>query len=350
MTAARPAGSARTRARHLHPAPQPSAPAAPSGARTLPTAAGGAPAARPPRSAAATARAWAELLRIPAVFTVPGDVLAGTAAAGARAGRSTALAIGASVCLYEAGMALNDWADRDEDAVQRPQRPLPSGRIRPRAALAAAGTLSVAGLALAACAGRRTFAVAAPLAATVWAYDLKLKHTPAGPVAMAAARSLDLLLGAAATDGPLRPALAPAALLGSHTCAVTLVSRREAEGGSTTAPLVALVATAAVATTVSGGAGVLRGAKVLRGADVSREGAVRSALALGYGVTFARPLAHAVLNPSPVLTQRAVGAGIRATIALQGALAAWAGAPGTGLLATALAPVAARLARRVSTT
>ncbi|NEC71482.1 prenyltransferase, partial [Streptomyces rochei] len=30
-----------------------------------------------------TARAWAELLRLPALFTVPGDALAGAAATGA---------------------------------------------------------------------------------------------------------------------------------------------------------------------------------------------------------------------------------------------------------------------------
>ncbi|MYW10080.1 prenyltransferase, partial [Streptomyces sp. SID2563] len=70
-----------------------------------------------------TARAWAELLRISALFTVPGDALAGAAAATRRPDRSTALAMGASLCLYEAGMALNDWADRDEDAVDRPHRP-----------------------------------------------------------------------------------------------------------------------------------------------------------------------------------------------------------------------------------
>ncbi|MDQ0577954.1 UbiA family prenyltransferase [Streptomyces rishiriensis] len=34
-------------------------------------------------------------------------------------------------------MALNDWADREEDAAaERPHRPLPSGRIAPAQALA----------------------------------------------------------------------------------------------------------------------------------------------------------------------------------------------------------------------
>ena len=37
----------------------------------------------------------------------------------------------ASVCLYWAGMSANDWADRDLDAKERPERPIPSGRVTP---------------------------------------------------------------------------------------------------------------------------------------------------------------------------------------------------------------------------
>lgn len=191
---------------------------------------------------------WAELLRVSALFTVPGDALAGAAAARCGPNRGTALAVCASLCLYEAGMALNDWADRDIDAVERPGRPLPSGRIAPGAALTAATGLTAAGLLCAAAAGRPALATATALAGTVWAYDLGLKNTPAGPPAMAAARALDLLLGATASaPAALRSALPPAALLGAHTLAVTTVSRREAVGGSSAAPLGALAAGMAIA-------------------------------------------------------------------------------------------------------
>ncbi|WP_252541993.1 UbiA family prenyltransferase, partial [Streptomyces sp. RO-S4] len=113
------------------------------------------------------AAAWAELVRLPALFTVPGDTLAGMAAAGRTPGPRALLPVGSSLCLYAAGMVLNDWADRAEDAVERPHRPLPSGRVRPAAAFAAACGLTGAGLLLAARAGRPALAVAAPLAATV---------------------------------------------------------------------------------------------------------------------------------------------------------------------------------------
>ncbi|MGV9237525.1 SCO3242 family prenyltransferase [Streptomyces nigra] len=309
-------------------------------------------------------RAWAELLRLPALFTVPGDALSGAVAAGARPGPRTLLAIGSSLCLYEAGMALNDWADRAEDAVERPHRPLPSGRIRPSSALTAACALTAAGLGLAAGAGRPALAVATPLAATVWAYDLGLKHTPAGPVAMAAARGLDHLLGAAATTGRPRAALSSAALLGTHTLAVTAVSRRETQGGTSLPPLAALGATAVLARVVAAGgrreeAAGAQGAPSLRGGDSQRGSlrggptpaqALRTALAATYAVTAGRPYTHAALNPSPPLTQRAVGGGIRATIPLQAALAARAGAGLTALAIAALAPLGRRYAKKVSIT
>ncbi|MFJ8660708.1 SCO3242 family prenyltransferase [Streptomyces sp. NPDC093795] len=307
---------------------------------------------------AGKARAWAELLRVSALASVPGDALAGAAAAGARPGRGTLCAIGASLCLYEAGMALNDWADRAEDAAERPHRPLPSGRITPGAALAASAALTATGLGLAAHAGRRALAVATALATTVWAYDLGLKHTPAGPATMATARALDLLLGATASmpaagrtgrsgpgtgSGPPvtsgRPAdaralraLPSAALLGAHTYAVTAVSRHETQGGSTRTPLAALAVTLAVAGATSGAA---------------RLGPL---LALAYARTPATLLLHAALNPSAALTERAVGGGIRATIPLQAALAARAGAPGTALALLGLVPAARALARKVSPT
>ncbi|MEU9174956.1 SCO3242 family prenyltransferase [Streptomyces sp. NPDC048420] len=317
-------------------------------------------------------RDWAELLRVSALFTVPGDALAGAAATGMRPGRGTAYAVGASLCLYEAGMALNDWADRDEDAVERPHRPIPSGRIPPAAALGAAGLLTAAGLTLAARAGRPALAVASALAATVWAYDLRLKHTPAAPAGMAAARALDLVLGATATMSvpygqkpaePDRPPVTesaklasltvpqarhsvtpgavlrigtPAAALAAHTYTVTAVSRHEAYGGSTRTPLAALGATTTLGLLLAHTRATARPLAALAAAAYVR--------------TSALPYLHAALNPSAPLTQRAVGGGIRAVIPLQAALAARSGARVTPLAVLGLAPMARALARKVSPT
>ena len=83
-----------------------------------------------------TAADLAELVRLPAVLSVPGDVLVGAAASGqvGNVGRTAGL-VASSSCLYLAGMALNDYADREVDAVERPGRPIPSGRVSPGFAL-----------------------------------------------------------------------------------------------------------------------------------------------------------------------------------------------------------------------
>ncbi|MFJ9175210.1 SCO3242 family prenyltransferase [Streptomyces sp. NPDC102360] len=305
---------------------------------------------------ASRSRAWAELLRLPALLTVPGDALAGAAAAGARPTRGTILAVGASVSLYAAGMALNDWADRDEDARDRPHRPLPSGRVQPAHALLAAGALTGTGVALASRAGRTTGTLATALAATVWAYDLRLKHTAAGPAAMGAARGLDLLMGAAASRpagvhpvgagarGDLGSVLTAAAALAVHTTAVTAVSRSETQGGSVAGPLTALATGAAIAAAL-----LAPQARDPRRARGDGRGTLTVPVT-AYATTALRPLFHAALNPSPPLTQRAVGAGIRALVPLQSALAARSGAPVTALATLALAPLARRFAKKVSVT
>ncbi len=75
-----------------------------------------------------------------------------------------------------------------------------------------------------------------------------------------------------------------------------------------------------------------------------------TACAAAYAATTARPYVHAALNPSPPLTQRAVGAGIRATIPLQAALTARARGTAGALVIAALAPLGAKFAKKVSVT
>jgi 4-hydroxybenzoate polyprenyltransferase len=132
---------------------------------------------------AANLRTLAELVRAPAALSVPGDTLAGGAAGGWPFGWRTPALAASSVCLYWAGMALNDYADRLVDAAERPSRPIPSGRVTPEFAVGTAVALTAGGIAIAEMAGGwRAVVVAVPLAGTIWAYDLALKTGPAGPV------------------------------------------------------------------------------------------------------------------------------------------------------------------------
>ncbi|ADL48293.1 SCO3242 family prenyltransferase [Micromonospora aurantiaca (nom. illeg.)] len=295
----------------------------------------------------------AELVRAPAALSVPGDVLSGAAAAGALGPRTPALA-GASVLLYWAGMAANDWADRRLDAVERPERPIPSGRVRPSVALGVASGLTAAGLAVATAAGgRRAAAVALPLAATIWGYDLRAKNTAAGPAVMAACRGLDVLLGA--SGGRVVRALPAALTVAAHTWTVTALSRREVTGADRRLPGLTLAGTALIALTTSARPTVLSGAPsstgcVKRGPFLRLGELVPAVLAAGYAVRYGRAQARVLADPSPARVRAAVGAGITGLPALQGALTARAGARLLGLAVAGAAPLGRRLARLISPT
>jgi 4-hydroxybenzoate polyprenyltransferase len=270
----------------------------------------------------------ARLVRAPAALTVPGDVLAGAAAAGRPLDRRVVAQSAASVCLYWAGMALNDYVDRLLDAEERPERPIPSGAVAPGTALGVAAGLTVAGLGLSALAGGG--AVALSLAALVWAYDVALKSTPAGPVAMGAARAANVLTGAV---GDLRGALPAAVLVGAHTVSVTRLSRHEVSGAGRAVPASALAVTGAVGVT----------------AGLVRRRPLAALFAAGYLATCGRAQLSAVDDPVAGVVRRAVAAGIHGLIPLQATLIARAGSPAAAPVA-AVFPLARWLGRRVSPT
>jgi 4-hydroxybenzoate polyprenyltransferase len=279
-----------------------------------------------------------ELVRAQAALSVPGDALAGAASAGTLGARTAGLCA-ASVCLYWAGMAANDWADRDLDTRERPERPIPSGRVAPGTALGVAAGLTAGGLVLASLAGgQRTLAVAVPLAAAVWAYDTVLKNTPAGPTAMAACRGLDVLLGA--STGRLGPALASALTVAAHTYTVTALSRHEVAGGRPLLP----------AATLAGTAVVTSAAAMTRQCPVRWRRLLPGALAGWYAARYGTAQVRAMAEPSAGNIRAAVGSGITTLPALQGALIARAGAPLAGLAVASAAPVGQYLGRRLSPT
>ena len=286
-------------------------------------------------------RALTELVRAPAALSVPGDVIAGAAAAGWPLGRTRTAGVAASsVLLYWAGMALNDYADREIDAKERPNRPIPSGRISPRTALRVAQSLTVGGLAVSAlAAGRRGLGVSVPLAAGVWAYDTVFKGTPAGAASMALARGLNVLAGAGI--GGVRQAAVPAGVVAAHTMTLMALSAKEVDGSDPALPAVTLAATSAVGTA----AALLPGRSPRR-----RDKVAAAAAAAGYVAIFGRAQATAVRKPTAKNLQKAVGAGIMSLIPLQSALAGKAGAlKPVGPLLVAL-PVGRMLGRKVATT
>ena len=196
--------------------------------------------------------AWMQLVRLPTVFTALADILLGTQlvvpAETTTSPETLALLLVASAGLYLAGMVFNDVFDRHRDAVERPGRPLPSGRITLSSAVTLGTVLMIGGVVAAATAdassSRAGLLVALGLAVCVLAYDGLLKTTPLGPLAMGACRSLNVLLGAT-IGGSLEalahgPPLHVAAGLGIYITGVTWFARNEA-GSSTRGQLTAAV-------------------------------------------------------------------------------------------------------------
>lgn len=147
-------------------------------------------------------KAWLQLVRLPNVFTALADVAMGylvTHGALEPALPFALLAV-ASCLLYMSGMVLNDVFDADVDARERPERPIPSGRITWRAAAAGGFALLASGM-LAAwfvsflASDWRPGTIATLLAGCILLYDYVLKRTPLAPVAMGACRAVNVLLG-----------------------------------------------------------------------------------------------------------------------------------------------------------
>jgi 4-hydroxybenzoate polyprenyltransferase len=156
--------------------------------------------------------AYAQLLRIPNVFTAIADILVGfmiTHSDNSQIGTMLSL-VASSSCLYCSGMALNDYFDRRVDARERPRRPIPSGRVLPHVARQIGWTLLITGVVLAWLvaafhASARPGIVATILAVTIWFYNRHAKKYAFGPVVMGCCRMLNVLLGMSLLAGPWQP-------------------------------------------------------------------------------------------------------------------------------------------------
>ena len=186
--------------------------------------------------ASANLRTWLQLMRLPTVFTALSNILCGYLIThSCRIGdlpqqADLWLLLVSSIGLYLGGMVLNDVFDAKLDAVERPERPIPSGRISRNAAALFGGLLMTAGVVAASIAGSNSLLVAAMIVPSVLAYNGYLKSTVAAPLGMGVCRFLNLMLGANAVEGSMwhsKP-LTVAAALGVCIVGVTWFARNEA--------------------------------------------------------------------------------------------------------------------------
>lgn len=182
-------------------------------------------------------RTYLQLGRVSNLPTVWTNVLAGIVLSGALPGTASAVIVVVALSLfYVGGMFLNDAFDREIDASERPERPIPSGRISATEVFGIGyGMFAVALLALAGHAvwwgGWATWAGVASgllLAATITLYDARHKRNPLSPVVMGLCRVLVYVTAAVAVSGRLTtPVIGGALILLSYVIGLTYVAKQE---------------------------------------------------------------------------------------------------------------------------
>ena len=146
---------------------------------------------------------YLQLFRISNVFTVPPDIIVGFLAVSIYSSSSTGFSISdlvtlifSSVFLYIGGLVLNDLFDIKVDRLERPNRPLPSGRIKKGKAILITVLLFSLGLVLASLVNHTALGISLLLIVGIMAYNYKIKNGYFRPFLMAAIRALNVIYGA----------------------------------------------------------------------------------------------------------------------------------------------------------
>ena len=283
-------------------------------------------------------RAYVELLRPANVVTAIADVLAGFAIAGLRHPDTLPWLILSSCCLYAGGVVLNDVFDRDLDRIERPERPIPSGRVSTPRAAALGGGLLAAGVASGAVASLAAGGIALAIALLVLLYDAWGKRqAPIAPLNMALCRALNLMLGVAAVPAALSQGWPIAAVPLLYIYAVTVLSRGEVHGGSARAASSALII---LVTAI--------GALLLVVIPTGENAAAVLAAAVVWRVVPAFVAARR--QPAPATIRAAVKRGILSLVLVDAAIAAGFAGPLYAAVILVTGLVASWLARRFAVT
>jgi 4-hydroxybenzoate polyprenyltransferase len=287
-----------------------------------------------------TARAYLQVMRPPNLVTAAADVVAGYAVAGQVLSWSLGPLVCSGVALYAGGVVLNDYFDRHVDEVERPERPIPSGRI-PASRVAGMGvSLLVLGVLAAFGASVGSGILAVSIAVCAWLYDGWAKRLQVvGPLLMGVCRGLNLLLGVSAVPAACGDWWFLALLPVGYVAGITVMSRGEVTGGSRMTVLLAFATFGAVF-----GAFLVLGLA----AEFQLRWAGLFLMFLGYRILPAMWRAWNI--PDAANLRMAVRSGVLSLIVLDAAIAAGFAGPGYGIAVVALLAVAAWLARSFAVT
>ncbi len=180
---------------------------------------------------------YLQLIRLPLLPSALGNICLGALSAGLSQSDSLnfILLLFSSAFLYASGMVWNDYFDAGIDAIERPDRPIPSGKISPKNAAIFAIILMAMGIACALSIellrgfSGTTLIIALAIVFFILAYDGGGKNFLFGPILMGSCRFCNVLLGWSVVGNSLTEiAYLQAGIIGIYIIGVTFYAKHEA--------------------------------------------------------------------------------------------------------------------------
>ncbi len=263
------------------------------------------------------------LMRLANVVTAVADVLAGIAISGYLINSDNYLPVLllciSTIGLYSGGIIFNDVFDAGLDAIERPERPIPSGMVSLSEAIAFGSLFFAIGISAAALFQPASFAIAIAIVLACLSYNRWAKHyTIWGPLNMGLCRGLNLMLGLSIVASEIEDWWFLGLIPLLYIASITVVSRGEVHGGNRNMLTFAAILYSIVIISILG-------------VSVSLQNIELTLIFLvPFVLMIFKPLIRAHKLPSPENIGKAVKAGVIALILLN---ASWAGAFGIWELA-----------------
>ena len=289
-----------------------------------------------------------QLMRPANCVTAVADVLAGVAISGYLSDsnlftfaffKPILLLCVATIGLYGGGVVFNDVFDAELDAVERPERPIPSGHIKKIEAKILGIFLLSLGCITALMVSFTAAYIAVLIVASSLVYDKWGKHQNfIGPINMGLCRGLNLLLGISILPAMVLPYRGLALVPIIYIAAITMISRGEVHGGKKTT----LYFAAFLYSMVIG--------CILYFAWLQATLLFTIAFIVAFGIMIFQPLVKAIKEPVGRNIGKAVKAGVLALILMNAAWAAAFGQLYLALFIVLLLPLSVKLGKYFAVT
>ena len=233
-----------------------------------------------------------------------------------------------TIGLYGGGVVYNDVFDADLDAVERPERPIPSGLVTRKQAAILGAFLLLIGIISALLTGLVSGLIAVAISLAALLYDKWGKHhSLLGPLNMGLCRGLNLLLGISIFVSSLTSWWFLASIPVIYIASITMISRGEVHGGGRP-----LLYTASFFY-------VLVIGSILYFAWTKQNRIITPVILFFFSWMIFRPLLSAIRQPIGKNIGKAVKAGVIALILMDASLAAAFGSLYMALVIILLLPV-----------